>query len=136
MFQDGPSWPDRTVTEQELEIVQARLRTQYPPDIVQEMLVKLWRTQTVVENPYAYAKSCYRTIMAERGRAGKKSRLVLEQDQGVRPLVTAVQANENPLARAEAIQAIERCPESLLADQLGIRPLTKIQRHRARRRAK
>lgn len=131
MFADGPSRKN-SVTEQELEIVQSRLRTQYPPDIVQEMLVKLWRTQTVVENPYAYAKSCYRTIMAERGRAKSRADVLMENDWV--PHEPAI--GENPLARAEAIQAIERCPESLLADELGIQPLTKIQRHRARRRAR
>jgi DNA-directed RNA polymerase specialized sigma24 family protein len=132
MLQDGPSWPDRTVTEAELEEISTRLRAQYPEDLVQEMLIKLWHTRTEVKNPYAYAKSCYRTIMAERGRVKKRNREDLDE---VLPVQRPAHA-ENPLARAEAIQAIERCPESLLADQLGIRPLTKIQRYRARRRAR
>ena len=120
------------MTEQDLEHVAARLRQQYSPDIVQEMLIKLWRTRTKVERPYGYAKSSYRTIMAERSREWNRSREDLEGENPP-PHPTA---GENPLARAEAIQAIERCPESLLADQLGIRPLTKIQRYRARRRSR
>lgn len=119
------------MTEQDFETVSARLRVQYPPDMVQEMLIKLWHTRTEVENPYAYAKSCYRTIMAERARQRGRIREELEGENPPPHPTT----NENPLARAVAIQAIERCPESLLADELGIRPLTKIQRHRARRRS-
>lgn len=120
----------------ELEQVYAKLREQYPEDIVQEMLVKLWRAKGTVKNPVAYAKSCWRTIQAERFRALQGRSLVPHEVAEGFDLNRLAHEGENPLARAEAIQAIERCPEDLLADALGIRPLTKIQRHRARKRGR
>jgi DNA-directed RNA polymerase specialized sigma24 family protein len=121
----------------DLDKIAQTLSEQYDADLVQEMLLKLWRAKGEVRNPVAYAKSCWRTIMAERHRDRLRQPLHLIEEEGEdTPQRADIAHDQDPLARAIAVQGLERVPEALLADELGIRPLTKIQRHRARKRGK
>jgi hypothetical protein len=110
----------------DLEGLSHTLSQQYDPEMVQELLILVYRYQPA--DPLRYARRCARTIRAARRREAARPICPVSEAFGL------TDPRPSALDMAEMREELLKAPAGLVAEALGLVTLNRNKRFRLRRK--